>query len=214
MKKRLFATLFAFVLVLSLTACDKNAPDTKQHTSAPSASEPAGSTPAPDSTTPNPDTPTTSAPDGTTSKNITQEQAKEIALAHAKLTAADITLFKMEIDTSDKGVVLYEIEFNAGTDHYEYDVAVLGGAILNAEKNDQNILESTYKKIDEATAKQAALDHAKLTDANLSFYKIEFDVDDGVPSYEIEFVAGGYEYEYDINAADGTIIKSEKEIND
>ncbi len=209
--KKLLAGLLAIIFALSLAACDGEAPSKNNPTtSAPSASQPSSDTSTPD-TTPEPE-PSTS--DGTISQSINQEKAKEIAFAHAKLTEADISHLEIEVDRNDKGVVLYEIEFNAGNDHYDYDISVRDGTILNAEKNDKNILETTYKKIDEAKAKEIALAHAKLAAADISRYKIEFDVDDGIPSYEIEFFAGGYEYEYDINAADGTIIKSEKEIVD
>ncbi len=148
------------------------------------------------------------------SAEIDRARAKEIALNHAKLKEADIKGFEIELDRSDKGVLLYEIEFRNGLDKYEYDILAENGQILNAEKNDINILETAYKKISEEKAKEIALNHAGLKESDIAQYRIEFDVDDGVPSYEIEFKHGKYEYDYDINSSDGTIIKSEKEFND
>lgn len=228
MKKKLLAGLFAIVFALSLTACDDDTPKDKtpdpsapvasQPSDNPSTVEPPASNPEPEVSTPAPEVsnPTTpSTPNNSTdAQNITKEQAKQIALDHAKLTAANIKFFEIELDRNDKDVLLYEIEFSVGTDRYDYEIKALDGTILSAEKNDKNILETNYKKIGEAKAKEIALNHAKLAEADISRYKIEFDVDDGVPSYEIEFVSGGYEYEYDINAADGKIIKSEKEFAD
>jgi uncharacterized membrane protein YkoI len=38
--------------------------------------------------------------------------------------------------------------------------------------------------------------------------------ENGVTVYEVEFEADGYEYEYDVDAATGAVIKHEKEIDD
>ncbi|HCE34134.1 MAG TPA: peptidase, partial [Clostridiales bacterium] len=40
---------------------------------------------------------------------------------------------------------------------------------------------------------------------------IELDFDDGIYVYEVEFVSGGYEYEYEIDAKTGRILNFEKE---
>ena len=60
-------------------------------------------------------------------------------------------------------------------------------------------------------AKKIALDAAGVSDGEISSFEIEFDIDDGRIIYEIEFICGGFEYEYEIDAANGNIIKSEKE---
>ena len=44
--------------------------------------------------------------------------------------------------------------------------------------------------------------------------KVKFDKDDGVAVYEVDMVEGIYEYEVEINARTGKIIKFEKEIDD
>ena len=74
--------------------------------------------------------------------------------------------------------------------------------------------KTTNDKISKSKAKSIALSHAGLTSADLIDYEIEYDVDDGIALYEISFEANGYEYEYDIRASDGKIIKSEKERDD
>ena len=68
--------------------------------------------------------------------------------------------------------------------------------------------------IGEAKAREAALAHAGVAEADVRDYKIERDTDDGVRLYEIEFKAGGYEYEYEIRAADGAVMKHHKELDD
>ena len=47
--------------------------------------------------------------------------------------------------------------------------------------------------------------------ADANALEIDTDDDDGRIVYEIEFVCGGFEYEYEIDASNGNIIKSEKE---
>lgn len=65
--------------------------------------------------------------------------------------------------------------------------------------------------IDISSAESAALAHAGLTDAETKFTKTELDYENGNAEYEIEFIANGYKYEYDINAVDGSVLKSSKE---
>lgn len=62
-----------------------------------------------------------------------------------------------------------------------------------------------------AKAKQIALDRAGVSASNAQFVKTELDYDDGVRIYEIEFYAGNYEYEFEINARTGAIYDYEKD---
>ena len=48
----------------------------------------------------------------------------------------------------------------------------------------------------------------------MKFSKAELDRDDMVVHYDIEFVSGKYEYEYEINAETGKVIAFDKEFND
>ncbi len=66
--------------------------------------------------------------------------------------------------------------------------------------------------IDQAKAKAIAFAHAGVTENQASLVKAKLDYDDGIQKYEIEFYAGNYEYDYEINAADGSILKHEKEL--
>ena len=52
---------------------------------------------------------------------------------------------------------------------------------------------------------------AAVESADAAFTKAQLDYDDGVAEYEIEFVAGSTKYEYEISAANGTVLKSSKE---
>ena len=49
-------------------------------------------------------------------------------------------------------------------------------------------------------AKAAALDHAGLSDSDVTFTKVELERDNGRAEYDVEFVSGDYEYDYKIAA--------------
>ena len=58
--------------------------------------------------------------------------------------------------------------------------------------------------IDKAT--EIALADAGFSEGDVQFTKQAADIDDGVNIYEIEFTQGETQYEYDIDAATGTIL--------
>lgn len=63
-------------------------------------------------------------------------------------------------------------------------------------------------------AKSIACSHAGLSEASIYDYECELDDEDGVMIYEIKFKCDGYEYEYDIDALTGSILKNEKSYDD
>ncbi len=67
--------------------------------------------------------------------------------------------------------------------------------------------------ISKEAAKKIALQKAGIAADSTVFESIELDFDDGVWKYEIEFRNGQTEYDADIKAADGTILKWEKDID-
>lgn len=66
---------------------------------------------------------------------------------------------------------------------------------------------SASTNITKAKAKAVALNHAGLKENNIYDYSCSVDNDYGIRHYEIEFESGGYDYEYDINASTGKIIR-------
>lgn len=68
--------------------------------------------------------------------------------------------------------------------------------------------------VGEQKAKAAAIAKAGVNEADIYKYECELDFDDGLMIYEIEFSCGGYEYDFDINATTGEIIKWNRDNDD
>lgn len=62
-------------------------------------------------------------------------------------------------------------------------------------------------------AKSAAFAHAGVSASDARAVSVKLDYEDGAMVYEVEFNAGNYEYEYDIDARTGAVLKHEKELN-
>lgn len=152
------------------------------------------------------------------SASITVDQAKEIALKHAGQTA-DAVYFEKAKQDYDDGVLVYEIEFIAGDTEYEYEINARTGDIVKNKREAADTPQNgnaggsgntgnagnTAASITVDQAKEIALNHAGQTADAVYFKKAEQDYDDGVLVYEIEFLAGGTEYEYEIDAQTGAI---------
>lgn len=136
--------------------------------------------------------------------SITEAEAQQAAFSHAGVSGA--TVIKAEYDRDDNK---YEIEFIAGSYKYEYEISASDGCVIESEKEAVKSSGTAYS-VSADEARQKALSHAGVTDP----YEFEIDYDRDDNKYEVEFKSGGYEYSYDINAATGEIIKSEKERDD
>ncbi len=66
--------------------------------------------------------------------------------------------------------------------------------------------------IGEEKAKEIALSKAGISAEGVVFDRVELDNDDGVQRYEVEFRQGNIEYDVDIKADDGAVLKFEKNI--
>lgn len=76
--------------------------------------------------------------------------------------------------------------------------------------NNGNSNETVKISIEEA--KNIALKHANLTNDKVSFIKVESDLDNGIEKYDIEFYYENTEYDYEINALTGEIIKYDYDV--
>ena len=141
------------------------------------------------------------------SSYIGVDQAKSIALKHAGLSAAEVSFSKAKLEKDD-GLRKYEIEFFKGNTEYEYEIDAASGSIIEYKaEQEEPAAPAQSKAIFLEQARSTALKHAGLSASNVSFTKAK--LDDG--KYEIEFVSGDTEYEYEIDAASGSIIEYKAE---
>ena len=142
---------------------------------------------------------------------LSREDARRAALADAGLTEAQATVTKLKLDYED-GVRVYEIEFVTDDAEYEYEIDASTGAIRekSVESRGKTRQDSaSYIGVDRA--KRIALSRAGLSAGDVSFTKAKLEKDDGVRVYEIEFRAGGTEYEFEIDAVTGRVLESSVE---
>lgn len=157
----------------------------------------------------------TPQPEQNSNEQISLDDAKQAALIDAGVNAADVKYTKEKLDYED-GIAVYDIEFYAGSTEYEYEINATTGAVFSksietfqTQATDGNQTGASETYIDADSAKVIALDHAGFSEADVSRLKNEFDFDDGQAVYEIEFDKDGREYEYKINAVDGSIMEYE-----
>lgn len=137
--------------------------------------------------------------------DIGLDAAKAAALKHAGVAESDAEFTKAKLDHDD-GVAEYDIEFTANSKRYEYEIRASDGEVL--EFSSEAIPDPTGL-LSESEAKKIALNNAGLSEEQVTFTKFELDYDDGISKYEIEFTVNGIEYEIDINAKTGDILKTE-----
>ena len=130
----------------------------------------------------------------------------------------------------DDGVAYYEIEFCSAGVEYDYEINATTGAVAkfeqdtcdhyahrsgsNNQNQNQNQGNSNGSYIGYDAALQAACKHAGVNVSQVTRLENELDHDDGVARYEISFHVGNMEYEYEINATTGQILKYESERDD
>lgn len=165
------------------------------------------------------------------------DKAKAAAFANAGVKEAAVRDLEVELDV-ERGIMVYEVEFKANGTEYEYDINASNGEVVHLDKNiDDDRYEEQNKKpvsvekpgnsgaatgntpssaelISAEKAKALALEHAGLKSAEVVFEKTELDEDDGIWEYDVEFRKGNIEYEYEIDAKSGKILKAERDIDD
>ncbi len=148
---------------------------------------------------------------------ISVEAAKQKALDDAGVKAEDAVFLKAYYD-SDDIVPHYDVKFEANGYEYEYEVKASDGSVLekdvDKERKPVNSAPTSNEYISADKAKSIAYDHASVKAADVKFSKTELDRDDLIVHYDVEFVSGKYEYEYEINAETGKVIAFDKEFND
>ena len=73
-------------------------------------------------------------------------------------------------------------------------------------------ITASSEGITEAEAQAIALEHAGLTEADISRLEVRKDFDDGRQEYDVEFHVDRLEYEYEIDAVTGKILSFDKDL--
>lgn len=143
---------------------------------------------------------------------ITEDEAKMIALGHAGIAVEDATFLKVSFEY-DNGIAQYEVEFYVDNKEYDYSILATTGEIIefdyDVETSYTNNTTQSNDYITEAKAKEIALAHANFDEVETTYLTVEFEIDDGIAQYEIEWYIGRTEYSYEINATTGAILSYE-----
>ena len=148
---------------------------------------------------------------------ISEEQAKNAALSHAGVSANAITAYESDLDR-EHGIMVYDIDFKCEGFEYEYEIDAATGSVLkNQKERDDDYIPAqsggsqasggSGSYISEARAKEIAFTHAGVVANTVYEYESDLDDEHGKMIYEIEFKAGNYEYEYEIDAVSGSVLK-------
>lgn len=142
---------------------------------------------------------------------MTPEEARAAAVADAGLSETAVTFTKTKLD-HENGVRVYEIEFYTSDSVYDYNINASTGDVVKREvEKSMKPDNSSSGVITPDDARAAALADAGLSQAEVTFTKTELDRDDGVQVYELEFYTSSQEYDYEVSAGDGKILKREVE---
>lgn len=166
---------------------------------------------------------------------VGEAAAQSAALTHAGVKESDTSYLSCHLEYDDGRVECYEVEFQAGSTQYEYEIGPYDGAVWKAERETRAAVPASgtttgtsgtttgstsgttsgsSSLISAEAAKSAALAHAGVNASNVYEFKCELDRDDGVTLYEVEFKSGGMEYEYEIDATTGAVLKAEQDLDD
>lgn len=142
---------------------------------------------------------------------ISPEEAKAIAFNHANVQAKEAYKIELELEHDDN-ICYYDISFKSGNTAFEYEVHAQTGQILSQERAHKPVrtVNNSYS-VTQAQAKAIALGHARIQEDNIQNFEIEIDAKSTQVVYEIQFHSGAYEYEYEVDALSGTIVKFERE---
>ncbi len=160
--------------------------------------------------------------------NVSKAEALDLAFDYLGKSQSDFSYTKVSKEIDEN---LYEIELKDDTYKYEIDINMTSGKIMDFEKekihniqdnnnttnkNDQpsNTKKTTSneKYISADEAKKIALNHAKVKKSDVVFENVNRELEDGKMVYEIDFLYNNKEYDYEIDAKNGNVIKYDIDI--
>lgn len=171
------------------------------------------------------------SPTSVKAQPIGLEAAKAVALEDAGLSASAVSFSTTGLDRQGD-TEYYAIDFTSGDSSYEYDIDAISGRVIEcrisqgtvsaaqpqasaqpqttsapgSSQSSQTGTQSSGELIGEQAARNAALEHAGLSDSQVTFLKTKLDREDGRQVYEVEFYTEDYkEYDYEIDALTGEV---------
>lgn len=157
---------------------------------------------------------------------IGKDKALAIAVAEfGKENSAEMLYSEVDPEL-DESPAHYEVEITSRSgEEIEYKIDAYTGAVLEIKREmaDDEEPEGQPSKPEQpgaaqnigyAKAKSIALSHAGVDADTVYDMNVKLDVENGVVIYEVEFKSGNMEYDYEIDAASGIILKYEAELDD
>ena len=155
----------------------------------------------------------------------TDEAMNIAAAAFGKVSTAKMAYSAVDPEL-DEFPAYYEVEITSqGGEEFEYKIDAYTGKVLSGQKDLLTVVSTpnettkpttseTVQDIGYAKAKSIALNHAGVSENTAYDMDVELDDEDGTFVYEVEFKSGNMEYDYEIDAATGAILKHETEPDD
>ena len=151
--------------------------------------------------------------DQNSSVSMTEEEARTIALNRVGKTSDEVTFTRVRVDR-ENGVTVYDVYFYDNEKEYELSIDVDTKELISYKEDylaiGGNNSTTSDQYIGADRAREIVLDHAGLSSSDVRFSKVELDVDYHMATYEIEFYYNYYEYDYEIDAVSGEILKYER----
>ncbi|MBM7636712.1 PepSY domain-containing protein [Streptococcus saliviloxodontae] len=172
---------------------------------------------------------------------LSSQEAKQIALNNAGVNESDLLFSRLEKDR-DGLKATYDFSFQTANASYDYTINASTGDILERDQetssgashnntpssastsssttaNSSNSANTNTSSaaISPEEAKAIALKDAKLDETGTLNLSVQYDIDDTVPVYDVEFIdsKAQVEYDYKISAQTGDIIeRSQDTAND
>lgn len=160
---------------------------------------------------------------------IGMDAARTAAEEYAGTTALDSVTAEVDPEL-DESPAHYEVELQTSWGEFEYLVDAYTGKVLSGQKDllaAVSISSETTKPADQkptpskaaqdigyAKAKSIALNHAGVSENQAYDMDIELDDEDGKLVYEVEFKSNSMEYDYEIDAVSGAVLRHEVERDD
>ena len=133
---------------------------------------------------------------------IGADAAKAIALDAAGIAEGAATFASVDLENRN-GIDYYQVTFTADGKNYAYDIDAVTGVVISGTQNggtgggaDASGTETAA--VGDGKAKEIALNHAGLTEDQVTFVRSRLDWEDGRQVYDVEFYTSDYkEYDYE-----------------